>query len=123
VEILRYPGGGWPFHEREYRELKRSEMTNRSSIERLVATLRSDSIPGMKPRNHPVTLHFGILQLESRSGEHFYIYYAVERDKGGEYVSINANSAGSTNPNGAKHYESTELVGLLRREDPWFPRR
>lgn len=121
MEILRFnPSSGWPFNERDYDKLERVAVTERSTVENILAVLKTDSTIGIQQRNHPGTLHYGIFRIELRGGEHFYLYYSVHRDKTGDYVSVAANSAGSTNPNGAEAYESTGIVSLLQREDPWF---
>ena len=121
MEILRFnPSSGWPFNERDYDKLERVAVSERSTVEGILAVLKSNSTRGIQHRNHPATLHYGILRVELRSGEHFYLFYTVHRDKTGDYVSVAANSAGSTNPNGAEAYESTEFVSLLQSEDPWY---
>ena len=121
VQILHFnPSGGWPFREDDYSALQRVSLIDRSKIESLLAVLKTNSTIGIQPRNHPATVHWGILRAELQSGEHFYLYYQIERDETGDFASVAANSANSTNPNGAKHYESTAVVSLLRSEDPWF---
>jgi hypothetical protein len=121
VEILRFdPRGGWPFRESDYEKLERLAITERRKVEALLAVLKTDSTFGIQQRDHPRSLHYGILRVKSRGGEHFYFYYEIGRDATGDFAVINANSAYGTNPNGAQRYVGTRIVDLLRRDDPWF---
>lgn len=124
VEVLRFnPSGGWPFQESEYAKLDRVAVGKVSELDSLLSVLTTDSRLGRQHRNHPGTLHWGILRIELQNGDHFYLYYQVERDQTGDFVSIDANSANNTNPNGATHYENSPFVTVLRRNDPWFPKQ
>jgi len=121
IEVLRFtPIYGWPFRESDYSKMQRVAISDRGEIDRILSALRTNSSFGIQPRNHPGTLHWGILRIELQSGQHCYLYYQVERDQTGDFVSVDANSIGSSNPNGGKYYESAALVSLLRRDDPWF---
>ena len=93
-----------------------------SEVDSLLSVLSTDSHLGRQHRNHPATLHWGILRIELKNGDNFYLYYQVERDKTGDSVCIDATSANKTNLNGATHYENSPFVRVLRRIDPWFPK-
>ncbi len=121
-EILHFDRAlDWPFRESDYSKMGRIVFTNRNDIEELLSILTTNSTSGTTQRNHPGTISWGIFRIELRTGTHFYLYYQAQKDwASGYFVSINANSANSTNPNGAKSYESTAIVDFLRRNDPVY---
>ncbi len=121
VEILHFDAGnGWPFREQDYKRMDRAAVSDPKDVEVLMKTLGAGSDPRIKSRNHPETLRYGIVRIEMRTGEHYYVIFTIEQDQNGEFADLGANSADSTNPNNAKHYENTEIVPLLKRVDPWF---
>jgi hypothetical protein len=125
-EILHFNASwGWPFRESDYSKLDRIDFTNRNDIKELLSILNTNSTPGITPRNHPGTISWGIFRIDLRADAHFYLYYQAQKDweLGYYFASINANSANSTNPNGAKPYESIAIADFLRRKDPWFDNR
>ncbi len=120
VDILKNAGTTWPFTEQDYAALPRVTVSKQSEVDALVSALAA-SAAGRQFHNHPGKLHGGILRVDVHSGEHYYIFYAVYGDAGGVFTDIKANSANSTNPNGAETFENVGIVSWIRSNDPWYP--
>jgi hypothetical protein len=113
AEILKLDaGGGWPFSEDDYSRKTRQLIASPKTTGELISILRDSSTNGHQHRNHPSTLYYGILRIELIQGGHYY--------DGKYYAYINANSKGSTNPNGGAKYENVPLADFLKRNDPWY---
>jgi hypothetical protein len=120
VQILKSPLTTSPFTKHEYAALPKVTVTNQTAIADLLQVLETQSSAGRTPRNHPGTVYGGIFAIDYLDGRLFYVYYVLECDQNGYFVVVNANSANSTNPNGATAYENTALVRWLQKNDPWF---
>lgn len=122
VDMLRQSPGTWPFSESEYEQLEAERLSKQTATDILQA-IRGSSVPGHSHRNHPATIHSGILRFDTASGDRYYVYYQVGLYEGRHFTWLKANTANSTNPNGATAYENVPLADLLSRHDPWHPQR
>jgi len=122
VHVLRQSPGTWPFTESEYEQLEAERFPKQTTTDILQA-LRGSSVPGHVHRNHPATIHKGILRFDTASGKRYYVYYQVGLYEGRYFTWLEANTANSTNPNGATAYENAPLADLLSEHDPWHPPR
>lgn len=120
VHILKFdPGAGWPFTEDDYARKARCAVSPVAVIE-LMAILERDTRDGLKSRNHPESIYYGILRVDLVNGRRFYLFYAVCYYEGAHYASLRASSAGTLNPNGSRQYENASLPGFLSVHDPWY---
>jgi hypothetical protein len=124
VEILEFNvQEGWPLKEQDYARMPRKQITSRETIEKLLRIVKDRTVQ-VRPRGrkHPQVDYFGILRLELVDGEYYYLYYQLAYYDGAYYTYVDANTRGSTNPNGATHFENSALAEFLREHDPAYRR-
>jgi len=121
VDVLRFdPGGGWPILESDFRGMERASITSADQIRDLIGLLRTRSSDGYQARNHPGTVHFGILKFVLKDGKPYYLFFQILLYQGNTFTAFEVGSVGSTNPNGGKHYDNGPLSDFLRLHDPWY---
>jgi hypothetical protein len=122
VRVLRQSPGTWPFSESDYSRLQTVRLPKQPTAEVLQA-IREFSVLGYTHRNHPATIHSGMLRFDTAPGDHYYVYYQIGSYEGRQFTWLKANTANSTNPNGATAYENIPSADLLSQHDPWHPPR
>ena len=122
VEILEFNvREGWPLKEEDYARMPRTQITSRETIEELLRIIKDRTVQ-VRPRRkeHPQVEYYGIIRIELANGDSYYLYYQVAYCDGAYYTYLDANTRGSTNPNGATHFENSALAEFLREHDPWY---
>ena len=104
---------GIPFTQQEYDGLVKKEISNKKDITDLFNILKTYSIEGHRYRNHPGMISRGILQIRLYNDSLYYIYYEL-RTYDPDYVVVEANTKGSTNPNSAVEYENIPLADFIK---------
>lgn len=123
VEVLKVGDFAyWDWTEADYDRHDRVSLPSRDAIDEFVNLLKTKTTDGYRRRNHPQGHYRGILRISLRDGRHYYLLYKAKHSRGINFLSLDSLSAGTTNPNGGKHYENVPLSEFLEKHDPSFNR-
>ena len=119
VEVVDPKNGSLPFAAKEYAILARLTTINSSSAIRQFseAIVEAQDKMGYAP-NHPVNVWSKYLRVNT-SDSFYWLYCNLEEDEHGRILSIHANTANATNPNGGHHhylYSYTKLLSALTQK-------
>jgi hypothetical protein len=122
VEIIHLREGHWPFTKADYDRLERVQISSGDAQKALLESILGDSKPGRTHRNHPATIHRGLLRVEYSQNEWYYVYYSISYDAKESFVGLRALTGNTYDPNYCSSYESLHLQHLLAQHDPWLPK-
>lgn len=113
VEVVDPKNGSLPFAAKEYANLSRlTTIDSTSAIRQFCETIvQAQDKRGFAP-NHPVSIWSKYLRVNT-SESFYWLYCNLEEDEHGRILSIHANTANATNPNGGHHHYLDSYPELL----------